>query len=184
MEKPFVNYQQGELYFLRHQNWERGWASDHVTRPGLPAPALRATTPQGAPFSMAQLRGQVVYVDFWASWCGFCGYETRFARKVQAALCDREADVVFLNVSTDLSRDKWQRALEEEQLEGLNVWSPDSTRRSAAEAYRLASLPRYVLIGRDGRIIQGNAPRPSSGAVEGLIRQALAPYMAHPGSKR
>lgn len=172
-EYAYLGYQEGEHYFLMRQNMERSWASDHITRAGMVAPALRATTMQGAPLNMAALRGKVVYVDFWASWCGFCHHETRFARKVQAALCDREADVVFLNVSTDLSRDKWQCALEEEQLEGLNVWSPDSTKRSAWESYLLASLPRYVLIGRDGRVIEGNAPRPSSGAVEGMIRQAL-----------
>ena len=85
---------------------------------------------------------------------------------------------MFLNVSTDLSRDQWQCALEEEQLEGLNVWSPDSTTHSAWEAYLLVSLPRYVLIGRNGRIINGNAPRPSSGAVVRLIRSGLAQRLA------
>lgn len=153
---------------------ERSWPSDHLTRPGLVAPALRATTMQGTPFSLTALRGKVVYVDFWAFWCSFCRFETPYAHKLQTALSDRPTELVLLNVSTDLSRDKWQCALEEEKLEGINVWSPDSMKHSAWEAYLLASLPRYVLIGRDGRIINGNAPRPSSGAVEGMIRKALA----------
>ena len=172
-EREYLGYQSGEHYFLMRQNMERSWASDHITRAGMLAPILRTTTMQGTPFSLAALRGKVVYVDFWASWCGFCHYETRFARQLQTALGDRAADIVFLNVATDLSRDKWQCAVEKERLDGLNVWSPDSTKRSAWEAYLLTSLPRYVLIGRDGRIIRGNAPRPSSGAVERMIRRAL-----------
>lgn len=172
-EQMFISYQKHERYFLLCQQMERSWPSDHITRPGLMAPALQAITQQGAPVTLASLRGKVIYVDFWASWCGFCRFETPYARKLQAALSDHASEVVFLNVSTDLSRDKWQCALEEEHLDGLNAWSPDSTKHSAWEAYLLASLPRYVLIGRDGRIIQGNVPRPSSGAVEGLIRKAL-----------
>ena len=173
LEKPFVDYQRGELYFLRHQGWERRWPSDHLTRPGRAAPAFRARDQRGQALDLAALRGRVVYVDFWASWCGFCLGEAPAARALHAALADRAADVAFLNVSLDDDWDKWQCALEKHGVEGLNVVSPDSGRATAGLAYALASLPRYVLIGPDGRIVDGNAPRPSSGAVEKTIRQVL-----------
>ena len=174
LEKPFVDYQRSELYFLRYQGWERHWPSDHLTRPGMAAPVFRAQNQRGQVLDLVSLRGKVVYVDFWASWCGFCLVEAPAARALHAALADRAAEVAFLNVSTDDNWDKWQCALEKHGIEGLNVVSPDSGRASAGIAYLLPSLPRYVLIGPDGRILDGDAPRPSSGRVEALIRGALA----------
>ncbi|MDO7886643.1 TlpA family protein disulfide reductase [Hymenobacter cheonanensis] len=174
LEKPFVDYQRGELYFLRHQGWERRWPGDRLTRPGMVAPVFQAKNQTGKHLDLAALRGKVVYVDFWASWCGFCLVEAPAARALHAALADYASEVAFLNVSLDDDWDTWQCALEKNGIEGLNVVSPDSGRATAGVAYRLPSLPRYVLIGPDGRILDGNAPRPSSGQVEGLIRRALA----------
>ena len=174
LEKPFVDFQQGELYFLRHQGWERRWPSDHLTRPGMVAPVFRAKGQAGQRLDWAALRGKVVYVDFWANWCAFCLVEAPAARALHAALADRASEVAFLNVSLDDDWDKWQCAMEKYGIEGLNVVSPDSGRATAGLAYALASLPRYVLIGPDGRILDGDAPRPSSGAVEKLIRQIIA----------
>ena len=55
-----------------------------------------------------------------------------------------------------------------------DVVSSDLGWATAGTMYELATLPRYVLIGTDGRILDGDAPRPSSGAVEKLIRQIIA----------
>ena len=185
LEKPFVDYQQGELYFLRHQGWERRWPSDHRTRPGMVAPVFRAKSQAGQRQDWTTLHGKVVYVDFWASWCAFCLVEAPAARALHAALADRASEVAFLNVSLDDDWDKWQCAMEKYGIEGLNVVSPDSGRATAGRAYELATLPRYVLIGPDGRILDGNAPRPSSGAVEGLMRKALVNRQtAAKGSKK
>ncbi|MBF9140898.1 TlpA family protein disulfide reductase [Hymenobacter properus] len=173
-ETAFLSYQRDDMDFLRYKFYERSWNSDRLTRPGLPAPAIHARDWHGQPFSLASLRGKWVYVDFWASWCGFCRGESARARTLRAALADRADDVVFLNVSIDDSWDKWLCAVEADSLAGLHVLSPDSGRANVAATYLLASLPRYLLIGPDGYIIDGNAPRPSSGAVERLIRQSLA----------
>ena len=152
---------------------EKAWAARQLTRPGLPAPDLSATAADGKPFSWESVRGKVVYLDFWASWCGPCIGEMPAAQKLHAALHDRAADVVFLNVSVDGSAANWQKGMTKHHVEGQNLHSAGDWNSPALKAYGISSIPRYMIVGPDGRILDGEAARPSGGAEE-AIRAALA----------
>ncbi len=152
----------------------RTWVQMQLTQPGTIAPELTATTLDGDPFKWADVRGKVVYVDFWASWCGPCRAEMPAADKLHKALSDKGRQVVFLNVSVDVSADNWRKNIPDSYLNVINVHSPGDGKWSspALKAYGISSIPRYVLIGPDGHIVSGNAPRPSGGA-EAAIRAVL-----------
>lgn len=152
---------------------EAAWTARQLTRVGLAAPDLHATAADGKPFKWESVRGKVVYLDLWASWCGPCIGEMPAARKLHAALHDRAADVVFLNVSVDGSAANWQKGITKHNVEGQNLHSAGDFNSPALKAYGISAIPRYLLIGPDGRILDGNAPRPSGGA-EAAIRAALA----------
>mgnify|MGYP002780609745 FL=1 len=152
---------------------EESWAARQRTAPGLPAPDLHAVDTDGKAFEWASVRGKVVYLDFWASWCGPCIDQMPAAQKLHAALYDRAADVVFLNVSVDGNAANWRKAMTKHNVEGRNLHSAGDWESSALRAYGISSIPRYLIIGRDGRIVNGDAPRPSDGAEE-AIRAALA----------
>ena len=152
---------------------EKAWVARQRTRPGLPAPALSAVDAAGKAFDWASVRGKVVYLDFWASWCGPCIREMPAAQKLHTALHDRAADVVFLNVSVDGNAANWRKGMEKHKVEGQNVHSGGDWQSPALKAYGISSIPRYLVIGPDGLILDGDAPRPSGGAEE-AIRAALA----------
>jgi thiol-disulfide isomerase/thioredoxin len=148
------------------------WAARQLTRPGQPAPDLQAVDADGKPFTWASVRGKVVYLDFWASWCGPCIGEMPAALKLHSALHDN-ADIVFLNVSIDGKAANWQKGIAQHHVEGINVHSGGDWNSPAIKAYGLSSIPRYLIIGPDGIILDGDAPRPSAGA-EDALRGALA----------
>ncbi|WP_226163397.1 TlpA family protein disulfide reductase [Hymenobacter terricola] len=129
---------------------------------GLPAPAFTLVNSEGKSVSLSDLRGKVVYLDFWGTWCGPCMREMPASNELKKTFEGR--DVAFVYISVGDKADKWQQVLAAEHLTGPNsvhLRSPEND--NVATRYQVSSFPTYWLIGRDGRIITRTAPRPSAG---------------------
>jgi peroxiredoxin len=131
---------------------------------GKPAPAFTLLDNTGKKVSLADLRGKVVYLDFWGVWCGPCMKEmTEFSHDLKKKFEGR--DVVFVYISVNDPEAKWQRTLIEKQFlsaNSLHLRQPKDGQ--VTNDYQISSYPTYYLIGRDGRIIDMQAPRPSDGS--------------------
>ena len=123
---------------------------------GQMAPPFSLPNPDGNLFSLKDYKGKVVYIDFWASWCGPCIAEFPKAEELKKRFSDNE-EVVFINVSIDESIQDWKDALDEHQPKGINLLADENTQKE----YLLLSIPRYMIIHRDGTIDGESAPRPS-----------------------
>jgi thiol-disulfide isomerase/thioredoxin len=139
--------------------------------PGNPAPAFTLKDPENKPVSLSDFKGKVVYIDFWASWCGPCRMEMPAARVLQDSFAGKE--VVFLYVDIDEDRNEWLKAMKKEQLKGTHVFS-QGFEGQMAKLYQINGIPHYFIIGRDGRILDRNAARPSSRDVFKVLNEALA----------
>jgi thiol-disulfide isomerase/thioredoxin len=116
--------------------------------PLRPAPPLVAQDEDGRPFSLAALKGKVVLLDFWASWCGPCRQSLPFADRLQAQY--RAQGLRVVGVSLDEDPSAVQDFLDRVQLRFTIV--PDITGRSA-EAFGVVAMPTAFLIDREGRIV-------------------------------
>lgn len=130
-------------------------------QPGRPAPAFRLQDHTGQPVALSELRGKVVYLDFWGTWCKPCMGEMPASLALRQRFTGR--DVVFVYLSAGDKTDKWQRVLQEQHLTGpgsvhLRIGPEDEV---LLQTYQVSSFPTYWIIGRDGSIVQPNAPRPS-----------------------
>ena len=118
-------------------------------KPGQPAPDFTLDDLQGRSVSLSDFRGQAVFLDFWASWCGPCiGAVPHLEELKQRA---RDQKVVFLNISLD-SADEWHQAVHEHGLTGTHVHAPGGWRAAVAQLYQVRSIPSYFLVGPDGRM--------------------------------
>ena len=77
-------------------------------------------------------------------------------------------DVIFLFVSIDDDEMAWKRMIKEKNLTGIHLISAGEFDSDVAQQYNVRGIPHYVIIGKDGNILDINAKRPSGGVKEDL----------------
>ena len=118
-------------------------------KPGQPAPDFTLDDLQGQSISLSDFKGQAVFLDFWASWCGPCIWAVPFLEKIKQQTRDQK--VVFLNISLDPA-DEWHPAVAEHDLTGVHVHAPGGWQAAVAQLYQVRGIPSYFLVGPDGRM--------------------------------
>ncbi|MBH8557445.1 TlpA disulfide reductase family protein [Hymenobacter negativus] len=123
---------------------------------GQPAPAISERTPDGKTVSLSDYRGKYVLVDFWASWCGPCRAESPAMAKVYNEYKSRNFAILGVSLDTERSRDKWVKAIADDQLAWTQVSELKGFDGAAAQRYGVRGIPQNFLIGPDGKIVSVN----------------------------
>lgn len=140
---------------------------------GSPAPAVEFQTVDDSRWTWEQASGKLIYIDFWATWCGPCIAEMPALDSLQQAY--RDQPVVFLSISMDKEKDrqKWKDFVRERALGGVQVWANSENHAAISKALNIAQIPRFVLLDEKGRILDAHAPRPSDPRVRALLDKHL-----------
>ncbi|MCZ4244171.1 TlpA family protein disulfide reductase [Pedobacter punctiformis] len=143
------------------------------TAAGKTPPPFVLNDLSGKEVTLKDFAGKVVYMDFWASWCSPCRYEMKNGSpKLHAKFKDNK-DVVFLYISIDSKTEAWRKAIEEDKIEGIHLLSLGGNGSPVAKAFNITGIPHYVIIGKNGKIFDNNAPRPSEDKTPKRINEAL-----------
>ncbi|PCI11958.1 MAG: thioredoxin [Flavobacteriaceae bacterium] len=128
----------------------------------------------GSETSLSDLKGKYVYVDVWATWCGPCKAEIPSLKKVEAAYHGK--NIAFVSMSIDDERshgsmekaeELWRAMVADKDLKGIQIFAPKGWQSEFVTGFGIRGIPRFILIGPDGNVIDASAPRPSS---ESLIK--------------
>ncbi len=127
--------------------------------PGMVAPDLVGPTPDGSTYALSSLRGKVVLIDFWASWCGPCRRENPNVKAAYEKYKDKGFDV--LGVSLDKTKDAWVNAIQQDGLPWHHISDLKGWQSEHAAMYSVTSIPQTLLIDREGKIIERNLRGPA-----------------------
>jgi len=136
---------------------------------GAAAPAFDLPGKDGA-VQLAKYQGKLVYVDFWASWCGPCRQSFPWMNEMQAKYGARGLQVVGVNL--DAKTDDARRFLAETPARFAIAFDPAG---ATPRAYGVKGMPSSVLIGPDGKVLYEHAgfKEADRAELEQVIKKAL-----------
>ena len=128
---------------------------------GSPSPSFNYPDSSGKNISLESLKGKLVYVDVWATWCGPCKAQIPFLKQLEEMY--REEDIAFVSLSIDQLKNisKWKDMIVDKELEGIQIIADKAWRSKFVTDYVIEGIPRFILIDKDGNLMDPMAPRPA-----------------------
>lgn len=121
-----------------------------------------------------QNKGNLMYIDFWASWCIPCRIEMPASIKLKAKY--RNQSIRFIYLSIDSQVEPWQKASKDDSLSNYDnnflLLNPQSS--LLVKQLKISAIPRYIIIGKNGKVIHADAPRPGDYNLEVLLDKLLS----------
>lgn len=105
--------------------------------------------------SLNDLKGKPVYIDIWATWCGPCIKEFPALKELEKKF----KEIQFVSICKSSEKEKWVKMLTQKELSGIQLFAPDDDIPFFRDF--MVNLPWFILLDKDGKIIDSNAKRPS-----------------------
>jgi len=126
---------------------------------------------KGNTSSLSDFKGKYTYIDVWATWCTPCKTEFPYLKELEESFKDKDINFVSISIDDERDYETWKSVIKEYELTGNQLFANGDT--SFSSAYRVSSIPRFILLDPKGNIIKATAPRPSDPEIIELLNSLL-----------
>ena len=144
------------------------------SQPGQPVPDTVMETLDGSDVLLSSLFGKVLYIDVWATWCGPCVREVpHFKALAEKYKGDSRICFVSISIDRDNNRDRWVEFIDKEKPFWPQFRLTDTHHNDFCNKVGIDAIPRFLLIGADGKFIDSNCARPSNKSIQNILDIAI-----------
>lgn len=122
---------------------------------------------EGNQISFASLKGKVVLVDVWATWCGPCKSEFPHLKQLEKDIEGKPIQIVSISTDSEKDKAKWLQMIKDENLGGMQLYAGQDNEFS--KYYKVNTIPRFLVFDKNGKIVNIDAPRPSEAKLKELL---------------
>ncbi|MGG7035718.1 MAG: TlpA family protein disulfide reductase [Flavobacterium sp.] len=128
---------------------------------------------KGGKSKLEDFKGKYVYIDLWATWCGYCLKELPHLKKVVEKYQGK--NVVFVSISEDYPKDvmKWKKMIKDKEMGGEQLIADKDTQTHLDSFFKIRGIPRFIILDPNGKIVDADAPRPSDSELSVLLDSLL-----------
>ena len=154
----FIDRVKSKERLNRISNETSRWS--HLKKGSL-APNFTAFERDGKEVKLEDLRGKNVYIDVWATWCGPCIREIPSLKLMEEKYHGENVEFVSVSIDNEKDKQKWKDFVVERELGGTQIMAENAWRSGIATNYNINSIPRFMMVDKQGKLVSVNAPRPS-----------------------
>lgn len=138
-----------------------------------PAPQFDFENHKGGKTKLSTLKGKVVYIDIWATWCAPCRAEIPYLKQLEQDF--KGKNIAFVSISIDelKDHDKWKKLVTDQQLQGIQLMADKAWQSAWVKHFKVEGIPRFIIINKEGIIANPDAPRPSSSEIATILNELL-----------
>ena len=138
------------------------YKSVNDTKPEMSAPEFNYENHNGGTTSLEDLKGKIVYVEVWATWCGPCIKEMPALTQLIKDFKGKNIDFVSISIDSKNDYEKWKKMVPEKNVGGIQLLADKGLKSDFMKAFSVGLIPRSILLDEEGKIITNKAPRPSA----------------------
>lgn len=136
-------------------------------KPGTDGLQFTYPDKDGKPISFASLKGKVVLVDVWATWCGPCKAEFPHLKQLEKDIEGKPIQIISISTDAEKDKAKWLQMIKDENLGGMQLYA--GVENEFSKYYKVNTIPRFLIFDKNGKIVSIDAPRPSQPQLKEIL---------------
>ncbi len=168
-KKALLGFEKGIKGAYKQKQARKAMFADLI---GKPSPQfVHYESVDGKKVSLSDFKGENVYMDIWATWCGPCKAEIPYLKKLEEDYKGKNIEFISISVdngrgypknSLEASKEGWKKMIAEKDMKGIQLFADKNWESDFIKAFKIRSIPRFLLIDKNGIVVDADAPRPSS----------------------